>query len=148
MPRPLNSALKRLERMLLKLQKYNLQVKCKKGEMFRHTQPCLLARSQHLWICTKFGECGSHKFTHIQWWSPEVTQTRLSKWPSVTIAMEIIWCRWPESKLDVIERYIIHCLLWLLGWADTPRQDCVQEQPGTACSPICPLSWRTTLMFV
>jgi len=85
---------------------------------------------------------GSHKFTYIQWWSPAVTQTRLSKWPSVTIATEIIWCRWPESKLDVLES--LHCLLWLPGWADTPRQVCVQEQPGTACSPVCPLSWRTT----
>ena len=31
MPKPLNGAPKRLERMLLKLQKYNLQVKYKKG---------------------------------------------------------------------------------------------------------------------
>ena len=48
MLKPLNSAPKRLQRMLLRLQKYNLQVKYKRGEMFLADTLSLLGRSQHL----------------------------------------------------------------------------------------------------
>ena len=64
--KPLNSAPIRLQRMLLRLQRYCLDVTYKKGKQnvpCGHTQPCVSDRDTRMWYIKGLGECRSHFVT-------------------------------------------------------------------------------------
>ena len=98
--KPLNSAPKRLQRMLPTLQKYNLSVTYKKGcNMF-------LANTLHrafLWVHTRAGGSGPQSCSTSQGRALATNQTHLSRWPVLQQLQDTIRCGWPEKRTKVPE---------------------------------------------
>ena len=104
MQKPLNSAPKRLQRMLLKLQKYNLIVKYKKGRYMFLADTLSRAFLPEIHMCNFSKDLGSidHKM------SLELSNERLQQFKHVSAddpvlqqLCKIIQQRWPASKSEV-----------------------------------------------
>ena len=106
MLKPLNSAPKRLQRMLLKLQKYNLQVKYKKEK----GEKMFLADTLSCAYLPEVNTCevaqNLEKVDHTN--SLALSDDRLLQLkhasandPVLQVLRETIRCGWPESKSDV-----------------------------------------------